>query len=255
VNEHIADRALFLVALAEQDPERRRAEEHARGCEACLLALAEGRQLLKLLKDAMPLPAPTPEMLAQVAARISKECAAARRNRRVLAFAVACGAVAAWLVHLVIGDELRLELVRIIVSLTVLAGAVAALFLVLGRGRAAVLWLIGLSGLFAVAASRVHGFEPKVGTQCTTFVLTEAAIPWLVAIIVAHVRGIPLKRWDTMAAAAGGALASHAAQHLNCPMSHADAHLLVFHFGAVILAAGLGAINPLTPRRLVSAEP
>jgi hypothetical protein len=47
--------------------------------------------------------------------------------------------------------------------------------------------------------------------------------------------------------AAGGALAAHAGQHLACQVPHADAHLLVFHFSAVIMATMIGAV---TARRI-----
>ena len=60
MNGHIADRAGFLAALAKDDPERQLAEEHARSCADCLEALDEGRRLMLLLGDAMPVAPPAP---------------------------------------------------------------------------------------------------------------------------------------------------------------------------------------------------
>ena len=48
-----------------------------------------------------------------------------------------------------------------------------------------------------------------------------------------------------------GALAALAGQHLACEVPHAHGHLLVFHFGAVLLAtAGALGIKVVTGRRV-----
>ena len=48
-----------------------------------------------------------------------------------------------------------------------------------------------------------------------------------------------------MGVAAAGAVASQAGQLLSCPVGHANPHLLLFHFGGVLLAVALGAMNPI----------
>jgi len=54
VSEHIAaDHALAVLALAPDDPERQRALEHARQCQACQALLAEGTQLIALLDEGL----------------------------------------------------------------------------------------------------------------------------------------------------------------------------------------------------------
>ena len=53
VSEHLTDRAGYLAALPEDDPERVLAEEHARNCSACRDALREGLRLMDLLRRAL----------------------------------------------------------------------------------------------------------------------------------------------------------------------------------------------------------
>jgi hypothetical protein len=59
MTDHIAARAGFLAALPAHDPERLRAEEHARTCPPCREALDEGFRLVALLQRALP-PHPPP---------------------------------------------------------------------------------------------------------------------------------------------------------------------------------------------------
>jgi hypothetical protein len=59
--EHIApDSALFLVALDDDDPEKRAALDHVRSCEACRRLLTESERLLGVLdrEEAAPLSLP-----------------------------------------------------------------------------------------------------------------------------------------------------------------------------------------------------
>jgi hypothetical protein len=50
LSEHIAqDRVLFVLALAEDDPERVAAFEHAEHCAQCQAAIAHSRELLELI--------------------------------------------------------------------------------------------------------------------------------------------------------------------------------------------------------------
>src|SRR5690348_8442079 len=62
--------------------------------------------------------------------------------------------------------------------------------------------------------------------------------------------GVVLDGWNLAAVAAGGALASQAAQHMTCPVAHADTHLLVFHLGGVMLAAALGSLGAVRMPKL-----
>lgn len=245
MSDHVADKAGFLAALPKDDPERLSAEDHIRTCPPCGAALAEGRRLVTLLGEALPMAPPTPEALARTAAVIEKECRTYRRGRRILVGAIAGGFAAAWVVQLLVVPKLTLGAGRVAVSLAVLAATAAVVTLLRARMPVAVAALIGLSGLFAVFAGRVALLEPTIGVQCTLNEIVIGAIPWLAALLVARRKGIQLGRWDITAAAAGGALAAQAAQHLACPVPHADAHLLVFHFGGVMLAALGGRLTPL----------
>ena len=60
------DHALFLVALAEDDPEKRAALAHAEGCAACNALLHEGRAMLVLLDRADEQVAVEPALEARI---------------------------------------------------------------------------------------------------------------------------------------------------------------------------------------------
>jgi hypothetical protein len=127
-------------------------------------------------------------------------------------------------------------------ALTVAALAIALASL--NRGRlSVVLVAIAASTVFALMMASASLLAPAVGVECTLLELFAAALPW---VAFHRVAGPWRSRSASSAVAAAGALSGHAALHLTCPVAHADAHLLVFHLGGVVLAALLGALA--TPR-------
>jgi hypothetical protein len=256
MSEHVADHAAFIAALPEDDQERKLAEEHARSCASCRAALDEGRRLVSLLEEALPLPPPTPEALTRAAAAIEAETSHERRSRTRLAWGVGAAVVGSWIFQIACGIGTKMDFAAgtVIVSLVTLATSVAILSIVRSRRDVALGAIVASSGLLAVAAARVPGLEPTFGVHCTLYELTAAAIPWVTATIVARYERLPQGRWNMAAFAAAGALGSQAAQHISCPVAHADAHLLVFHLGGVALAAMLGALGPVRLPKTVSAS-
>jgi predicted anti-sigma-YlaC factor YlaD len=254
LSDHIGNQAAFLASLTADDPERIAAEAHARECPSCRAALDEGGRLVRLVADAMVPPPPRPERLKKTAAFIESEMARERRSERALG-AVVAGAVAlSWIFQISLDySTASTDPKRVAVSLSVLGVAIAAVVVAKSRRRLALAALIGTSGLLAHAAGSVAALEPKIGGQCTLWEIASAAIPWTVALIVARKWHASFSRSDMMAVAAGGALASQAAQHLTCPVFHADSHLLIFHFGGVILAMLLGALGQGAQPRAVRA--
>jgi len=251
---HIADQAAFLASLPADDPERIAAEVHAAECSACRRALDEGTRLVRLVAEAMPPAPPRPERLQKTAALIEAEISRERRSERALG-AVVAGAVAlSWIFQISLDlSTASTDPKRVVVSLSVLGVAIVAVMLAKSRRRLALAALIGTSGLLAQAAGSIPAFEPKIGSQCTLWEVVAAAIPWTVALLAARKWQASFSRSDMMAVAAGGALASQAAQHLTCPVWHADSHLLIFHFGGVLLAMLLGALGHSGKARVVSA--
>jgi hypothetical protein len=252
MSDHIADRAAFVAALPKDDPERSQAEEHARSCTTCMHALDEGARLVALLEEALPLPPPTAEALARAAEAIEFETANERRSRRWVKWAIGAGVVGSWAFQLAcgIGTPIDFAPATVAVSVSVVALSVAAMLLVRRRREVAVGAVIATSGLLVFFARAVPGLEPEYGIHCTLYELTAAAIPWVVAIAAARRAGIAADRWNLSAVAAGGALASQAAQHMTCPVAHAGMHLLVFHLGGVMLAALLGALGNVRAPKL-----
>jgi len=132
----------------------------------------------------------------------------------------------------------------------VLAIAVAGVTLLRGRERIAVAAMVATSAVFAQASGSASGLAASLGVRCSFRELWAAALTWAIVTTFARRQGAPLGRWPGAAVAAAGALAAHAGQHIACEVPHSDLHLLVFHFGAVVLAALLGALagGARTPR-------
>jgi hypothetical protein len=240
MTDHFAARAAFLAALPKDDPERRTAQDHARACASCREALAEGVRLVALLQEALPAPPPTPEAMSRAALAIEAETGQERAAARRVSWAAVAGVAVAWIFQLMVGSGFVLDAQHAAVSLGVLAVAIAGVTLLRARAALALLAIVVTSGLLALLAGTASGFEAGVGIRCTFRELWAAVIPWAVYVVVSRRHQVPFGRWDLTVVAAAGALAAHAGQHLACKVPHAEGHLIVFHFSAVILAALLG---------------
>jgi len=245
MSDHITDRAGFLAALDMNDPERRAAEEHARSCAPCAEALAEGQHLFSLLGQATPVAPPSAESLRRVAATIERESAQEGRGFRTLRWAAAGALVVVWLLQLAYGKRLAHDVSSVMISIGMLVLVLIGLGLLRARQALFSGLAIATSALFASVLWGQTGLEPRAGVECTGCELVAAAISLLVVATLARRRHLVLDRWTTMAIAAAGALTSQAAQLLACPVARANPHLLVFHFGGVLLAAAFGALSPV----------
>jgi hypothetical protein len=242
MTDHIADKAGFLAALPPDDPERRRGEAHARSCPSCREALDEGTRLMGLLREALPLAAPTVAELSRAGREIEAETAGERQATRRLALVSAAAVSVAWVFQLMVGSGFVLNTHHAVVSLSVLALAIASVTVMRGRERWVVPVLVATSGVLAYVAGSSAGFDPGIGIRCAFRELWAAGITWAIVLTVAWRQGIPLSRWNVTAIATAGALAAHAGQHIACEVPHAEGHLIAFHFSAVVLATALGAI-------------
>jgi hypothetical protein len=197
---------------------------------------------------------PAPERLGKAAALIEAEISRERRAERVLGAVVGGAVVLSWIFQISLDHSTAsTDPRRLAVSLSVLGVAIVAVIVARTRRRLALAALVGTSGLLAQAAGSVAALEPTIGAQCTLWEVVSALIPWTVAFFVARTWSASFSRTDMMTVAAAGALASQAAQHLTCPVWHADSHLLIFHFGGVLLAMALGALGPSARARVSSA--
>jgi hypothetical protein len=250
MTEHIVDRAGFLAALAPDDPERILAQQHARSCAACRSAFAEGLGLVALLQNAPPPPPPTPEMLARAAAAIERLRPGEATALLRLAWASALAVVLAWAFQLTVGSGFSAEGPHVVVSLAVLAIAVAGVTLARRTPRLAVAALVATSAVLACAAGTTHGLAAGIGVRCTFRELWAAGLTWAIATTVARRHEMALGRRNVIALVAAAALAAHAGQHLACEVPHSDAHLLLFHFGGVVLAVIFAAMAARRPPTL-----
>jgi hypothetical protein len=267
MTDHIADRAGFLAALPQDDPERGAADEHAKSCAPCREALDDGVRLMGLLRQALPfsppltepssarrpvfsptasdLGAPAAGGLSWPAGGLSWPAGGLSWNdaSRRFVWTTVGAVVVAWLFQLTVGGGFQLDRECLVVSLGILAVAIASVTVMRGKERLAVVTVVATSGLFAFLSGTAAGLSPGIGIRCTFRELWAAAITWAIVVTIGRRRGVAFSRWNVTAIAAAGALAAHAGQHLACAVPHSDAHLLVFHFGGVLAATLLAAVS------------
>jgi hypothetical protein len=250
MNSHIADRAGFLAALAKDDPERVEAEQHAHTCAPCREAFAEGLGLVALLDESQPLSPPSPDLLARAASAIEQQSAGeASVNRRVVWGAVT-GVLIAWAFQLTVGSGFSPDMDHAAASLMVLGVALAGVTLLRNQPKLTIVLVAATSLAMVFISGTSSGLAPGVGIRCSFRELWAAGLTWIIAGAVARRVEAPLGRWKLTAIVGCGALAALAGQHLACEVPHAHGHLLVFHFGAVLLAiAGALGTKIVTGRR------
>ncbi len=236
MNSHIADRAGFLAALANDDPERVQAEEHARSCAACREAFAEGLGLVALLDESQPLTPPSPALLARAASAIERQSAGETSvNRRLIAGSV-IGVLIAWAFQLTVGSGFTPDLDHAGASLMVLGVALAGVTILRKQPKVTIALVAATSLAMVWVSGTAAGLAPGIGIRCSFRELWAAGLTWVIAGTVARRVDSPLGRWRLTAIVGCGALAALAGQHLACEVPHAHGHLLLFHFGAVLLA-------------------
>lgn len=251
MSDHVADRAGFLAGLRKNDPERRLAEQHASSCITCREALEEGARLVSLLRRALP--TARGELVAG-ATSSGREGTTAASIARQLAWATSGAVVLAWLFQLTVGGGFRFDLDCGLVSLAVLAVAIGCVTLLRGNPRLSVGTVIVTSGLFAYLAGSAAGLAAGIGIRCTFRELWAAGLTWLCLWAIGRRAGVSFDRSKTTAVVAAGALAAHAGQHLACAVPHSDTHLLVFHFGGVLVATAAAALGTRrAPASLIAA--
>lgn len=264
---HIDAKAGFIAALPKEDPERRAAEDHARGCVSCRDAMEEGKRLVELLSEALPLePAAAPAGAPAAASAMEQvlrrqreadaaDAAADQRGWKTVTWVATAALVLVWVLQLGYSKKLATDAQSVTVGLGILALLVAGVSFLRTRRRALVAGLVATSGLFAFAISAAAPLEPRIGLECSMCELVAAALPWLAVVLLARRARLRLDRWVSMAVAGAGALSSQAAQLLACPVPHARGHLLLFHFGGVLVAMALGALLAFPLDASVSVEP
>lgn len=229
----IEERAAALVALPDDDPDRRAARAHAGACRACAEELRQAEQLLSLVAAGLGGPPPAAPRLDGVGALIVSRLAAERLSalRRVAAGTVAAfGLLAAPSVV-----QPHAKAAWVAAGLLAVIALAAGLAAVLQPRRAA-----GLAALASLVAALVAGgrgpLASALGVHCVIAELVAAAVPFGV-LLVGAVRGrAPGGTLRLASVAAAGALAGQAALHVACPEAGALPHLLGFHLGGVLLA-------------------
>jgi len=227
-----------LAALPPDDPQRTAAWEHAAACEGCARALQEAERLQAVLGAWSPDPV-SAATLSRAAAAIAAELSAERRRTSAWT-AVAAGAFAIGLVAFARhrgGSALDWT--------TALLLAAVAMMLAALSGRRP--WL-SLGGVVAVALAgalvegRPGPLEVGAGLECLLWELVAAAVVALAGWLALRGGTTAPPRSALAAAAAAGALAGDAGLQVTCAAHGVGPHLLAFHVGGVLLAAGLASL-------------
>jgi hypothetical protein len=256
MNSHIADRAGFLAALAHDDPERLLAEQHIRSCAPCREAFAEGRGLVALLDESQPLAPPSPDLMARAASSIERQSAGEGSVTRRIVWGSVLGVLVAWAFQLTVGSGFTPDLEHAGASLMVLGVALAGVTILRNNGKLAIGLIAATSLAMAWLSGTAEGLAPGIGIRCAFRELWAAALTWIIVGAVARRVDATLGRWNLTVIVASGALAAHAGQHLACEVPHSHAHLLLFHFGAVLLAIAVAAVSTASHgRRVVLTAP
>jgi hypothetical protein len=236
--------AAGLAALAEDDPDRRAAFEHARGCPGCAAALREGERLVAMLEELPPDAAPA-EALRRAAAPVLDRLPPVRPGLALPLVTAAAGALVA------VAARSTSDAPRDWLAAGALALAAAGVAHLAARSAGAAAGVaLALSLVFAVVGGGPGPLDAPEGLRCAATELGAAVLP--LAAAAALWRADERARWLLPAAAASGALAGQAALEVACRAPHAWAHLLAFHAAAVLAAALAGAAISF---RAVAREP
>jgi hypothetical protein len=233
-----------LVVAPAGEPERMAAEAHASTCPRCARSLQEAARLHALLDSDAPPEVPSPEALRRVSAAILADLPEPRASwappsLMALAAIAAWGLVVAVSSHRLSGMRLWIEsgAFAALSALAVLLGAAPA-----GRRRGLVAPAIVAASLgFVALAGAGEALLPSLGIRCALLELAGAGLVGVAGVAFARLRRLAPEPALHAAALAGGALAAQSALHVACSAQAEIPHLLVFHAGAVVLAALLGA--------------
>jgi hypothetical protein len=220
---------------------------HAEGCTECKRALLQGEQLVRLLGQ-VEMPAPSQASLRRTSAQIIRDLEDPLRPAVPLLPAwPALAAFAAWALPLAFAQHRPLAGPWFESLSFALVAAGCAALAVSALRKLAVPAAIAASAALVLVNAGPGVFDGWGGMHCFFAELASAALPFaLVAALVVQrrMRGSGLLYAGV---AAAGALAGHAALDLTCPSPSVGLHLVIFHFGGVVVAAALGALAARAP--------
>jgi hypothetical protein len=222
------------------------AERHASECASCRPVLEEGRRLIRLL-EALPEPAPpASEVLRRTAEPILRELRMpphpARWGNAIWNALPALAVVATWVVLLARQTGAVVGLIGIVSFAAVRASGA------LGWPSAAAIAATSLGVAVSQGLHELGGpLGGLAGFNCSRMELLVAVFPLVIALLAPRITGRAPSASICAAAAAAGALVGQGALQTLCPLHDSAPHLLVFHVGGVLLAAGAGALASQVP--------
>ncbi|MET0384917.1 MAG: hypothetical protein ABW321_03110 [Polyangiales bacterium] len=247
-NEHLApERALFVLALAPDDAERRTALAHADQCEACRRLLAESRSMLRLLDDERARAEREPYQLDALEARVL----AALEASPLEAATTGPKLQAADAGSLRVTDGPIAPLKATVTAPSPrTAGSAPPRAAGAGSPLRAAWGGLGLALGAVLAAALVWlSVEPGNTTQvgfavddCMLLEQTLAAAAFGIGALAARAYATRLTAWQGALAAMSGALVGQALLLKVCGHPGALGHLLLSHVVGVVAATALGAL-------------
>lgn len=234
-----------IAALRPDDPERVAAWSHATGCAECGRALRQANRLQSVIAAWEPEPLP-PGALERASREIHADLRREARRRLIGSFAAVCASVVVF-----VGSARSRSSQPVDWAIAAVLWALAVVLAATASRKP--LLVMGLAVLAAVVATIVSGapgtLAASLGLECLATEVASAAV--VVGAVWLALRGGTTSppRSAIAAAAAAGALAGDAALQITCAAHPAVPHLLAFHVGGIVLAAGMARVLWRTPQR------
>ena len=233
-----------LAALPADAPERVAAWAHASGCAGCARALREAERLQSLLANLEPVPLP-----AGALEQASRDIHAALRReaRRRIAGTIAALCATA---SIFVGFARARSQSPVDWALAAALWALAVVVVLAAGGKPLLATVVAVagSGAAAVLSGGAGPLVPWLGVECLATELVSAAVVVVAGWLVARGGATSPGRSALVAAAAAGALAGDAALQVTCSAHAYMPHLLAFHVGGVLIAAGVVSMITRLPR-------
>ncbi|HKA88194.1 MAG TPA: hypothetical protein VKE22_11025, partial [Haliangiales bacterium] len=206
----LQERSLALATLPDGDPELVEAEAHALSCPACADALAQARDMLRLLDRHGAPPPPSGAALRRARAPIAAELRGGAAGRVWPAVAAAVGfALVALLAKHRVTEPAALVGAALALAVAALRAAGLPWRSWLGLGVT-----LGASALFAGVVGGPGELDPMLGVKCMLLENVAASLPLATTAVLLWRRRAPAGALVFACVAAAGALAGQAALHL-----------------------------------------
>ena len=233
-----------LAALRPDAPERVAARSHARGCPECARALREADRLQSLVAAWEPAPLPA-GALERAAREIHAQLRREGRRRLLGSIAAVCASVV-----LFVGFARSRSSYPADWAIAAVLWALAVVLAVTASRRPLLVTCLAVlaTGAAAIVSGAAGPLAASLGLECLATEVASAAIVVGAVWLALRSGTTSPPRSAIAASAAAGALTGDAALQLTCAAHAAVPHVLAFHVGGIVLAAGMATVLWRAPR-------